>query len=183
MRQQRTFTLLAVVTAVLVMSIVYAAINNVNFNITGNALATPDQGSFDIKFLGQPSVSGNGKASITMTGSTSAIMNVSGLSSGGDYVEALFTIKNNSSDLDAIVYKSVSGGSGEVYISSYFIGTETGTIRDSFYSGEHEYIPAGETATLVVRVAVNRTLIQDVKTNINIKVTAEPNYMMSYYGI
>lgn len=42
MRQRKTLTLLGVVVAILMMSVGYAAIQEVNFTVAGNAIATPD---------------------------------------------------------------------------------------------------------------------------------------------
>lgn len=163
MRSKNTFLLLSVVVGVLVMSVAYAAINNINLRVTGNATAAPDASNFKVAFTSNTSYSvgaGNGKATLSASGTT-ATMNVTGFTSAGDNLTATFNIKNSSNDLSAYLSKTIS-----VSNTTYFTATATlGTT----------VLGPGESTTLKIMVKLKQTPItSNVTSTITATIIAEP---------
>lgn len=100
MKQPRTFLLLGVIVSVLILGIAYASINDVTLKVSGNVVASPDQGNFNVAFSGKPSTSGKGTINASANGKV-ATMDVSGLTVVNDTATAVFTIANTSTDLKA----------------------------------------------------------------------------------
>jgi len=165
MRAQRTFLLLSVVVAVLLMAVAYAAISNVTLNITGNVAATADQGNFKVAFTGTPSytrasgTSSTATATMTASGQT-ATMNVSGMQTAGDTVVITYSIKNSSSDIGALL-----SATRTVSNTTYF------SVSTSFGSTD---LPAGNTTTLTVTVKLIKTPLSNVSSTVTVNITASP---------
>lgn len=163
MRQRKTFQLLGLVIAILVMTVGYAAIQDVNLVIEGNIKATPDQANFNVRFTGTPTYSGTGYASLTITGNTTATMNVSGLQDVGDYVTAVFTVANSSTDLTA--YLSCTTNLTVSDNGTYFkVTTTLGTTE----------LEAQTTTTLQVKVQLLKVVSSEITGNLEIVLTASP---------
>ena len=148
------------------MAIAYAAITNVNLNITGNVAATADQGNFKVAFTGTPTykvTSGTSTATATMTASgQTATMNVSGMKAAGDTMVITYSIKNSSSDIAASLSSTRTVSNTEYFSVSTAFGTTD--------------IEAGETTTLKVTVKLIKTPISNVTSTVTVKVTASPHY-------
>jgi len=161
---RKTFIFLSLIVAVLFLGVVYAAINNVTLNITGNVAATPDQGNFKVYFTGTPAKSGNGTIAVALgSGSTptTATMNVSGLTTAGQTATATFTIKNNSNDIDATLSHKITNSN-----SAYF------TVNAAFASTS---LASGGTTTITVEVKLNKTLVSSNQSkSITVAITAAP---------
>lgn len=106
MKSPRTFLLLGVVLAVLLLGVVYAAISNVNFNISGTVQATADQANFNVSIsdytISEKTAGVSARLSLSSDGKTLAL-NVDNFTKSGDYVCMKFTVKNNSKDLNAVI--------------------------------------------------------------------------------
>lgn len=183
MKQKRTFLLLSVVVAVLVMAIGYAAVSNINLRVSGAAQATPDQGNFKIAFTGTPSITKKGNATCTaqLTGDTSAVLNITGLSTSGDEAIATFTVKNSSPDISAYVDYWVDGHDngrrdGFVTVSWKTGRSNSWSVANDGWSGDitgFELAP-GQSETIQVKVTCDRDLIDNYSNAFTVKMVAEP---------
>ena len=163
MRNKSTFTLLGVVVAILLMSVGYAAIQNIELSVSGNVVASPDQGNFQVKFTGTPTQTGTaGTATYKITGDTTATINVSGLTSVGDERTVKFTIVNNSTDITAYLSNTVTHSN-----LTYFQVTSS--------LNKTEISPDGGTSVLSITVKLIKTPISgDQKDTLTVKVIASP---------
>lgn len=161
MKQQKIIFLLLAVTVVLTIILT----SNVGYaTVTGYHGYPPEQPNFRVIFTGKPSYTGDGTAKIRLTSSTTATMNIEGLSTKGDYVTAKFTIKNTSDDIYAKLYKTVTNTNKE-----YF--KVTTVVSDNILS------PRRDNAILTITVQLIKTPIDKVQTtNISVRVTASPIY-------
>lgn len=164
MRQRKTIQLLGVVAAILLISVGYASIQNLNLTVTGNVTASPDQGNFKVAFTGKPTFTktGNGSATLSITGDLSATMDVSGLTTVGDTLTATFKIANTSTDITAYLANTVTNTNKEYFqVTSSLSGTEL----------------APQTGTTELRVTVKliKTPVSgDQKDTLKVQVTASP---------
>ena len=94
MSKTQKITIIAVIVAVLMTAVGYAAIANITLNIAGTAEADPSQENFKISFSGTPIVSDENKVNAAVTNDLNATLNVSGLTAKGDVVTAKYTIQN-----------------------------------------------------------------------------------------
>lgn len=176
MRGQRTFLLLTVVVAVLLMAVAYAAISNVTLNVTGNVVATGDQGNFKVAFSGTPmheviSGSFSPKVNASASGLTAAI-DVSGMKKRGDEIKLIFPIKNSSYDIYAELSWDANVVNKEYFqVSRIFKSNDP----DTEYDGNENVWP-GHTHYVHVCVKLIKTPIEDVSTKITVNITAEPTY-------
>jgi len=109
MKTPKTFLLLSVVVAVLILGIAYAAIQDVTLTVNGTATASPDQDNFTVKFANPSEITGDGSGSLTVDSDiTKATLAVSGLKKVGDQVTATIDVVNTSTDLGANLVASVS---------------------------------------------------------------------------
>jgi len=162
MKQQRTFLLLSVIVAVLVLGVAYAAITSVTLNVNGNVLASAEQGNFKVKFVDDPTFDGTGTAIVKVTSDTTATMDISGLTSVGDTMQVTYLIENTSADIYADLTKSVTNDNSE-----YFVVTS---------ELSHERMVPGSKAKLYVTIRLAKTPLVDQKAQIGVKIVADPSY-------
>ena len=169
MKNPRTFLLLSVIVAVLLLGVAYAAIQNITLTINGTAQATPDQANFDVRFTDTTSWSGKSRPTLTITGNTTATMQVTGLTAKGDTVTAIFNVKNYSADLYANLSRSVTNSNTEYFKVTSALGKTT--------------LAPNETTTFKITVELIKTPITgNVSTTITGKAIASPvNGGDSYY--
>ena len=168
MKKKRTLTVVAMVLAVLMLGVGYAAITSVNLKIEqGSASATPDQGNFVVKFDKNTQVTTTGDGTITAAYDASnellATFSVAGLTAKGQTASATYTIKNYSPDLIAnlAVNNVAAAATGD---TEYF--TVTATLA------ENSLVAAADT-TLVVTVNLIKTPVNDdVSISFPVTVTA-----------
>lgn len=169
MKNKKTFVGVALLLAVLMLGIGYAALTNITLNITGTATGTPDGSNFVVKFSDDASkivvdkTKANGNASVVAekTGDLSAKLEVSNLTSKGESVTVTYTIENNSKDLGAELVLDPAG----VKDSNFEITAVLGS--DSIAKGESTTVTV--TATLLVT-----PVTADVSTSFNFAVEAKP---------
>lgn len=183
MKTPKTFALLSVVVAVLVLGIAYAAIQNVTLTVDGTATVSPDQGNFSIKFA-NPSqvtagVAGRGSGSLTVESDTAkATLSVSGLVKVGDYVTATIDVVNDSTDLGANLKESVS----EVVETLTKEDKSTVSSKDSYFEVTASLSDTsvtkdgdGDTVTLTITVKLIKAPIEgDVSGKFTVSVLATP---------
>jgi len=167
MKQPKTFLLLSIVVAVLVLGIAYAAITSVTMNITGNVGATADQGNFDVGLDGAPTFNKIGTSTISANGGVSdrtrAWLEISGLKKVGDTVTATYTIVNNATDL----YASLS------VTNCVLTGEDKDFFNISYQLGESTLHPTTST-TLTVTVKLVQSPLDDVTADVDIGLKADP---------
>ena len=166
MRQQKIIFLLLVVSIALILvlssKIGYASATNNSFKIHDNVEIRPEHSDFNVGFSKNTTYTGTGKANIRIIGRTKAVMDITGLSSVGDYVTATFNIENRSYDISAKLSKSVSNSNNE-----YF--KVTATLSNNTIQ------PRRGEATLNIKVELIKSPIAKAEqTNICVSVIAEP---------
>lgn len=165
MKQEKTIFLLVMLTGVLLLGIVYAAVQNVTLTVSGTATASPDQGNFNVRFTGTPSTSGKGTITPKITGDTKATLTVTGLTAVGDTAKATFRIANESEDIYAEIYQKTTHTN-----SQYFqVTTELEAWGQKVAPGDY-----AELTITVKLIAVPIT--SNVTDNITVTVTASPTY-------
>lgn len=105
MKNRKTLITLGVIVAVLMLGVGYAVISDINLSINGNATATTSDENFKVVFDNSATtVSDDTKVTATVDkGQLTATMTVTGLTTTGDTATATYTIKNNSTELSALV--------------------------------------------------------------------------------
>lgn len=151
----------AVIVAMLLLGIGYAAIQNITLNIAGTAAADPSQENFKVMFSGTPTVSDSTYVTAGITDDINATINVSGLTKKGEIVTATYTIQNTSTDLTADLSATVSNTNSEYFNVSQVIDQTT--------------LLKGEATTITVTVELIKTPIQEaVSSTIGVQIIAEP---------
>ena len=161
MKQKRTFLLLSLVLSTLAMAVAYAAIQDIDFSVTGNATSIPYQENFKVALTGTPTYSGIGTADLAITGATTATMNISGLKSVGDKLEATFTIVNTSAGLFADLSSSVTNSN-----PTYF--------KVNSVVGSSQISPKTSTTLTVTVELIKSPITEDQAVDLTVNVTASP---------
>ena len=171
MRSKRTFQFLGLVVAILLMSVGYAAIQNVELSVSGQAVATPDQGNFKVGFTGEPTHEGTGQVALKITGERSATMQVSGLKAVGDTMTAKFTIANTSDDITAYLSTNVTQEN-----SKYF------EVTASLSKDEIAPDPNGNSSVILsITVTLIKTPVTESQTDtLTVNVIASPYKLVSF---
>ena len=180
MRQTKTLFLLLITVSVLILSIGYAAISNVNFTITGNATAAPSADNFKVVFgkvgtADAPSfVVGAGTSTgvnvaFTTPSDRVATLDVTGLKRVGDSVVATFTVINESTDLDATLTELNTTGT-----NNYFTVTAKSTDK---------VIKAREKTNIEVTVTlIKLPITSNAVANISVNFSAVPTELANVNG-
>ena len=142
MRQRRTFITLTLILGALVLSIAYAAITGQTLNVVGNILTETSDANFSIAFSGSPVINkptladGSEMTDVIVDASyigKNAILNVSGLNAKGQTVTAIYTVKNSSADIEAILsdvdvqYDNTAWFDVDAVLSSQLLSAKGGT--------------------------------------------------------
>lgn len=167
MKNKKTFIVVALVIAVLLIGIGYAVISDLTLTISGTASAQANPDNFDVKFTGEPTKGGQGTTTATIDKATdpkgrTATINVTGLTAKGDTATATYTVTNASKDLTADLSVEVTTNSN----STYFKVTP---------ELAQESITAGTETTVTVTVELLKTPVTaDESANITVTLTASP---------
>lgn len=163
MKKETIILLLVIVVFILLMTGVgYAVEVDETLIISDNTRLLSEQADFNIEFTGKPTYTGEGAAILTLTGPTSATLDITELNSVGDSVTAVFTIRNNSNDIYADIYTKTKNTNTE-----YFKVTST--------LSKNRITPKKGTATLQVTVELIKTpLNKEEKTDICANIFASP---------
>lgn len=178
MKNQKTILLLLVVTSVLTLAVVYAALTT-NFTISTNATVAPDASNFNVAFttgtvtkvytLGADATTAN-KSLVTATqsGKTATLNVASGaLKKVGDYVTVTYTVKNTSKDLIAnLGTLTVTPGSNNNYVK----------FEASYGTGGQELAATTGTTTVIVTATLQKAPADaniTAKATISFTATAE----------
>lgn len=149
MKKKRTLTIVAMVLAVLLLGVGYAAINDVKLYIEeGQASATPSDANFNVAFDQNAQVTTTGTVTAAYTDATHATFSATGLSAKGDKASATYTIKNSSADLSATLAAVVGTLTGD---ATYF------NVTHSF---ANTTIAKGASTTLTVTVELVKTPVE-----------------------
>ena len=168
---KKKYGVIAIIVAILVLGVGYAAISNINLNVTGStATVSPDQANFVVKYdaLNTFTYSGNPTGStvtLTRTDDTTATFTVTGLTKKGDKVTITYPIVNESPTLAASLAAPTITNDN----STYFSVTSTSPAANT------ELAENGGTANLVLVVEVIKTpAAADQTANITAQVVASP---------
>ena len=155
--------LVTIIATSILLGLGYAAIQNITLNITGTAVANPNQSNFKVHFVQDkaPTVSNSAFATATVTDDINATINVSGLTSKGQVVSAVYTVKNSSTDLSSDLSVATTNSNTEYFtLSSELANTS---------------LKAGETTTVTVTVELTKTPLDgNVSSTIGVQLTAAP---------
>lgn len=189
MKSPKTFLLLSVIVAVLVLGIAYAAIGNITLTVNGSATAAPDATNYKVAFTGDTTLTGSfinkdttidslksaGKVSISATAdaiSATLTINEGALVSVGDTITATLDIKNSSVDLQAAITDTTTNSNEEYFevTSSLSKGT---LLPDGKTSADFT-----DSATLTITVKLIKTPLAAQNATITTTVLAVPsNYV------
>lgn len=163
MKNKKSLIVGILIMALLVVSIGYAAITTITLNITGSASAKPDTSNFKVLFTGTPTVSDANRVAATIDeqNKKEATLTVTGLTAKGDYVTAVYTVKNESPDLSASLGLEVSKNTNTEYFKV------EPTYKDAS-------IGAKNTTELTVKVTLIKTPLDDQSAEIGVKLSADP---------
>lgn len=167
MNKKRTILGGAILVAVLMLGIGYAAIDAITLNISGSAKADASDANFIVQFDSDTTVatSGDGTITASITDAKNAVLNVSGLSAKGQSATATYTIENESPDLSANL--TVDAESITETDNAGYFSIKT-TIAEATLASK------GKT-TATVTVTLNKTPVDAQKTGtINVQLKAEP---------
>lgn len=178
-RKRKGLIALAIVAMVAILGVGYAAITGVPFTIKGNASAEGDQSAFNVHFsavefddkeikTAAKKITHNEKQDNAQSGTFS----VSGLATKGDNAQFVYTVKNDSTDLSAVIPKDsirVSSLTGKA--ATYF----TVAVESQNPAGDVNIAPGG-TTTITVTVTLNKTPIEKVDTgDLTVTFVANPS--------
>lgn len=167
MRQQKLISLLLVVAISLIIflstGVGYATVTGNPLTVYDNVASYPENGDFRVGFTGKTSYIGTGRATLKTTGPTSGIMDVTGLSSVGDYVTGIFRIKNTSHDIYAELTEKYTNSNPEFF-------EVTVSLTDDLLK------PRNGEAELRITVELIKTPINTERTQICVEVIANPSY-------
>lgn len=163
MKNKKSLVVGALVMALLVVSIGYAAIATISLVVSGSATATVNSENFKVKFTGNTNVSDDGKVTAGITNDTTATIAVQGLTAKGDTVTATYEITNDSVDIIAGLEASVAQNTN----GDYFEVTPSLSANS---------IGPGNNSTLTVQVKCIKTPINEaVSSQIKVNVAATAN--------
>lgn len=175
MKNRKTFIVLGLLIAVLMLGIGYAAISNITLTITGETAANPSDDNFVVRFDRATEDDEGTAPTTTKSVSTAnvtaayvddhnASINVSGLTAKGDYVTATYTIENNSPDLWANLDVITEATTNEEYFAV------TAELADEVLEN------GGDQTTVTVRVELIKTPITAaVNGTATVQVQASPD--------
>jgi len=177
-RKRKGLIALAIVAMVAILGVGYAAITGVGFTIKGNASAEGDQSTFNVhfsnvKFDGTDLKTDTKKVkhSETQNNAQSGTFSVSGLTTKGDVAAFTYTVKNDSSDLTAVIPKDSIKVSSLTGDAEYF----TVAVESENPAGDVNIAPGG-TTTITVTVTLNKTPIEKVDTgDLTVTFAANPS--------
>ena len=178
-RKRKGLIVLAIVAMVAILGIGYAAITNVGFTINGSASAEGDQSAFNVHFSavgfdGEEIKTAADKITHneTQDDAHSGTFSISGLTTQGDNAQFVYTVKNDSTDLSAVIPKDsikVSSLTGKA--ATYF----TVAVESQNPAGDVNIAPGG-TTTITVTVTLNKTPIEKVDTgDLTVTFVANPS--------
>lgn len=137
MRQEKIILSLVILIALLSMMLLtgvgYAAETGKTLKISDNPLLVAEQRDFKIAFSENPTYIGDGIAILERKGATTATMNITGLKAVGDSVTAIFTIENQSNNIDAEIKTKVINTNTEFFdvstsLSEHIISHKDGKV-------------------------------------------------------
>lgn len=168
MKNRKTLIITVLLIAILALGIGYAAIANKTLTISGNAVGSPSDENFKVKFTGTPTKSDATKVKeATILTDTTASIKVEGLTKAGDSATATYTISNESEDLSANLSAALTNSNTTDFDVSYYFGNTTGTTTAS--------LTKGQSTTITVVVTLKTTpVLTDVTTDITVSITAAP---------
>lgn len=175
MKNKKTFMGLAVLIAVLMLGIGYAAVTAIPLSISGTASSAANDDNFTVEFTAAAPKENNAFVVADQTkvnaDATSATMTVEGLTAKGDKAVATFTVENKSADLSALINNieaELTEGATTAAETANF------KIETTLVGGTT--IKAGESATFEVSVQLLKTPILDTDASTaTISVTFDAN--------
>lgn len=168
MKNRKTLIITVLLIAILALGIGYAAIGNKTLTISGNAVGTPNDNNFKVKFTGTPTKSDADKVKeAAILTDTTASIKVADLTKAGDSVTATYTIINESEDLSANLSAALTNSNTTDFDVTYYFGNTTGTTTAS--------LTKGQSTTITVVVTLKTTPVTtDVTSDITVNITATP---------
>ena len=163
--------IIAILVAILLLGVGYAAINNVTLNVNGSkATVSPDQSNFVVKYdaLNTFTYTGNPTgSSVTLTreDDTTATFTITGLSKQGDSVTITYPIVNASPTLKASLAVPTVTNDNTTYFTVTPVAPTAATQLDA----------NGGTSNMILKVEVIKTPVSDDETaNITAAIVASP---------
>ncbi len=163
MKKKKSFVVLALIVAVLVLGVGYA-ISSVNLSVNGDVKISPDDSNFDVNFT-DATVTGTNNTATKGDGKT-ATLHVESLKTVGDTVTATYTITNDSkAGINASLTNPTVAYTEDDAKGFYEV---TSTLADTT-----AIAPAG-TKEMTVTVKLVKAPTDEVTGNFTISFTASP---------
>ena len=160
MSKTNKIILIALIVAILMLGIGYAAIQNITLNITGTASADPSQANYNVRFAGNPIVSDSSLATTEMINDTTARIDAV-LSTVGETVNVAYEVENASDDLSSQILLTTTNSNEEYFDISSDV--------------ENSILVAGESTLVTVTVELIKPAIEDnVTASIGVEIEAIP---------
>jgi hypothetical protein len=156
--------LLVLLFTILMTGIGYAAEMGELSKINENPIYMQQQKEFELFFVDKTLYEGKGKASVELTGKTSARMNITELNNVGDYATVIFTIENKSNKISADLNVTVSNTNTE-----YF--NVTTMLSDTRVNPKMDKVLLKVTVELI-KLPIGK----EEKSDISISISANPKY-------
>lgn len=182
MKKKKTFIGLALIIAVLVLGVGYAAISSIKFEIKANVQATADNANFKVEFTdaapADMTTEGvTGTATIDQTDKTKATIDVSGLKKMGDMAIFEFEVTNKSESLAAKINQLITSEPNEYFVVQLGFdevsNDEAERILQPTKTGDTAQV--NNKAKIAVGIALKKTPItEDPKDSITISFNADP---------
>ncbi len=159
-RKMKNYLLCLISVLVVMVTVIYAQESDINLDIFGNSIVSTNNANFNVHFVSN-NVTVNGTGTATVTDSTTAEINASGLSVKDDEFEAVFVVKNDSNGVAAEFDLSLTG-------------TDTDVIQVTKTISKKQ-LAAGESATVTVNVLLLETVFEnDLSTTFSGTIVAKP---------
>lgn len=168
MNKKRTILGGAILVAVLMLGIGYAAIDAITLNISGTATANENADNFVVKFdNATDKTTATAGVTAKVTADKTATMDVTGLTAKGDEATATFTIVNESEDLSAQLAVNAT--------ATKITNDTDGYFSVSAVVNNPTLLTAKGSTTATVTVTLNKTPVDGAKTGtINVQLDATP---------
>lgn len=198
MKKRKTLLTVALLAAVALLAVGYAAVTARNLMIKGTASANGDQKNFLVAYdtAVDPTVTQPAHGTVVAAyseesqylllnadnetvGPFAATLTVDGLTTKGDEATATYTVKNFSADINAVLNPDnikvvVTDAASEMVDISYTGSKDYFDVTAAFANTGNIKLGPGESTTVTVKVKLKTTLIDEKKADITVTFKATP---------
>lgn len=175
MNTTKTFSVIALLLAVISLAVGYAALSNINLKISGTAGVVANENNFKVHLadLASGSVevsldsSATGTITVNAADTSKATFSVLDLTNKDEYVDLKVNVVNESEDINAKISAITITPTGEHDYSDYIEVT-------TFNLAVDDVIEASSSKVLGIRVKLAKVVTDDISGSFEVSVTAAP---------